>query len=116
MNMRKAKPSWKSYTFWVLLAEGAGALSGWLTREGVKVYQAQAAKPPLTPPALVFPIVWTGLFALMAGGAHQEFVRGSVQGGGQAHDNFRRRDGISPFNHRQVFISNIRFLFYFRLF
>ena len=68
MTMRK-KPSWKTYTFWVLLAEGAGALSGWLTREGVEVYKAQTAKPPLTPPAPVFPIVWTGLFALMGIGA-----------------------------------------------
>ena len=63
------RTSWKQYTFWILLTEAVGALSGWLTREGVKVYQAQAVKPPLTPPALVFPIVWTGLFALMGVGA-----------------------------------------------
>lgn len=56
---------WKTYGAWVLLAEAVGGLSGWLTREGARRYSETVAKPPLSPPALVFPIVWGILFALM---------------------------------------------------
>ena len=44
------KRNWKTYLFWIALAEGVGALSGWLTREGTDWFQEFAAKPPLSPP------------------------------------------------------------------
>ena len=59
------KLQWKTYTFWILFTEAVGALSGWLSREGTKLYQAAIVQPPLSPPGIVFPIVWTILFALM---------------------------------------------------
>lgn len=43
---------------------GVGALSGLLTMGGMKKFES-VAKPPLTPPDVVFPIVWTILFILM---------------------------------------------------
>ncbi len=46
-----------------------GALSGFLTRNGTKFYQEQVIKPPLNPPAAVFPVVWGILYALMGIGA-----------------------------------------------
>ena len=61
--------TWKPYAFWILLAEGVGALSGWLTREDTKQYGKTIASPPLSPPALVFPVVWGILFFLMGVGA-----------------------------------------------
>lgn len=61
--------NWKPYLFWILLAEGVGALSGWLTREGVDFYNAMIEQPPLSPPSAVFPVVWGILFALMGIGA-----------------------------------------------
>lgn len=57
--------AWRRYAFWIILTEVVGALSGWLTREGTQVYKETVVKPPLTPPSLVFPIVWAVLFALM---------------------------------------------------
>ena len=59
------KRNWKPYLFWILLSEALGGLSGWLTREGTKIYQQTIAQPPLSPPGWVFPVVWTILFALM---------------------------------------------------
>ena len=59
------KRNWKPYLFWILLAETVGGLSGWLTREGTKIYQQTIVQPPLSPPGWVFPVVWTILFALM---------------------------------------------------
>lgn len=59
------KHAWKPYVFWILLTEAVGGLSGWLTRDGAKAYSESIVQPPLSPPALVFPIVWAILFALM---------------------------------------------------
>ena len=59
------KKTWKIYAFWIILAEAVGALSGWLTRNGMKAYTETVAQPPLSPPSWLFPIVWTILYALM---------------------------------------------------
>ena len=61
--------SWKTYAAWIVFTEAVGALSGWLTREGTKLYRMSIERPPLSPPGIVFPIVWTILFALMGIGA-----------------------------------------------
>lgn len=63
------KTPWRTYFFWIVLAEAVGATSGWATREGVQVYGATVVKPLLSPPPIVFPIVWTLLYALMGIGA-----------------------------------------------
>lgn len=63
------KQNWKVYAFWIALAEGVGALASWLTRDGVAWYNELAVKPPLHPPAWVFPVVWAILYALMGIGA-----------------------------------------------
>ena len=60
---------WKTYAVWLLGTEAVGALSGFLTREGAKLYADTVTKPPLSPPPVVFPVVWGILFALMAVGA-----------------------------------------------
>lgn len=65
MNFKKYKP----YIFWVLLAEGVGILAGLLTRNAMMIYASGIQKPPLSPPAILFPIVWTILYALMGIGA-----------------------------------------------
>ena len=57
--------NWKTYAFWIALAEGVGALAGFLSRDANKLFNETAAQPPLSPPAIVFPIVWGILYALM---------------------------------------------------
>ena len=65
--MKQSK--WKTYALWIAATEAVGALSGFLTREGTKLYSESIVKPPLSPPAIVFPIVWGVLYALMGVGA-----------------------------------------------
>lgn len=60
---------WKVFAVSVVLAEAVGALSGWLTRDGAQQYAQSIVLPPLSPPGIVFPIVWTVLFALMGIGS-----------------------------------------------
>ena len=68
------KKTWKVYAFWILLAEGVGALSGWLSREGMKIYESAIVQPPLSPPSWLFPIVWSILYALMGIGAARVWI------------------------------------------
>lgn len=65
-NMDKSKL--KVYGIFVLITEAIGAVAGLLTSLGMNAYEA-AEKPALTPPAIVFPIAWTILYALMGIGA-----------------------------------------------
>ena len=61
--------NWKPYVFWILLSEVVGILSGLLSRDGTQTFSQTALQSSLTPPALLFPIVWTVLYALMGIGA-----------------------------------------------
>lgn len=63
------KRGWKAYLIFIFLAEAVGLLSGLITADATSVYAETVAKPPLSPPAIVFPIVWTVLYALMGIGA-----------------------------------------------
>ncbi len=68
------KTNWKPYAIWILITEAVGGLSGFLTREGSKYFNEMVAQPPLSPPALVFPIVWGILYALMGFGAARVYL------------------------------------------
>ena len=65
---------WKTYAFWIVLAEAVGALSGWISRGGIESFGQTALQPPLSPPAVLFPIVWTVLYALMGIGAARVYL------------------------------------------
>lgn len=63
------KKNWKIYAFWIAIAEGVGALSGFLSRKGMQLYDHTVVQPSLSPPMWVFPVVWSILYALMGIGA-----------------------------------------------
>ena len=64
-NMKLDKSKLKIYGIFLLITGAVGGLSALLTNMGMESYKA-AEKPPLTPPDIVFPIVWSILFTLMA--------------------------------------------------
>lgn len=59
------KGNWKTYLFWIVLTEAVGGLSALLTRKGMELYNDTVIKPALSPPMILFPIVWGILYALM---------------------------------------------------
>ena len=61
--------TWKQYALGILLTQSIGALSGWLSRDGMQIFSTSISQPPLSPPAFLFPIVWSVLYALMGIGA-----------------------------------------------
>lgn len=54
----------KVYIMSIAIALAVGGLSALLTKDSMDIY-GSIVKPPLSPPAIVFPIVWTILFILM---------------------------------------------------
>ncbi len=71
------KTAWKTYAFWIVLTELAGAAAGLLSRKGTELYQASVLKPALSPPGWLFPVVWTILYLLMGVAAARISLHGS---------------------------------------
>lgn len=65
---------WRIYLAAVVLTEAVGALAGFLTRDAAALYSTTIISPPLSPPAAVFPVVWTILYALMGVGAARIYL------------------------------------------
>ncbi len=54
----------KPYVISIAIALAVGALSGFLSMEGMENFET-FNQPPLSPPGILFPIVWTILYTLM---------------------------------------------------
>lgn len=54
----------KPYVISILISVGVGALSALLTMGSMNIY-SELRTPPLSPPSVLFPIVWSVLFVLM---------------------------------------------------
>lgn len=65
----------KPYVISIAIALAVGGLSAWLTKDGMDLYNQTVIKPPLSPPMILFPIVWTILFILMGVGSGIVFVK-----------------------------------------
>ncbi|MCH5212039.1 MAG: tryptophan-rich sensory protein [Oscillospiraceae bacterium] len=63
----------KPYVISILIPLAVGGLSAWLIRDGMAQY-IEMEKPPISPPAILFPIVWTILFILMGIGSALIYV------------------------------------------
>jgi len=58
--MKRVKP----YIISIIIALGVGIVSSLLTMDNMRIY-SEVNTPPLSPPSIVFPIVWSILFLLM---------------------------------------------------
>lgn len=58
--LKKIKP----YAISILISLGVGGLSALITRGNMDLY-GEVKAPPLAPPSILFPIVWTALYILM---------------------------------------------------
>jgi len=58
----------KAYLFFIILCEAVGLVSGLISMMGMREF-GEINQSELTPPGIVFPIVWTVLYALMGIGA-----------------------------------------------
>ena len=65
MTQQGKKATWRSLVALEAATLGAGALVGYITRDGMDFFHA-LNKPGFAPPGWLFPIVWSILYALMA--------------------------------------------------
>ncbi len=65
----------KSYIAFILISWAVGGLAAYLTREGNNIFD-DIKTPMLTPPAIVFPIVWSILYTLLGIGAAKVYIGG----------------------------------------
>lgn len=72
------KPDWKKLIISILLPNAIGALATLITGGGSD-YESYV-KPPLSPPGIVFPIVWTILFVMMGISLYLVWVNPSPEG------------------------------------
>ena len=63
-NVIREKSKVKVYAISIAIALGVGGLSALLTMKNMSLYD-EIIQPPLAPPAILFPIVWTLLYVLM---------------------------------------------------
>ncbi len=66
--MRNMSQEKKTYIFFIILCETVGLISGLLSMMGMRNFD-DVMQSGLTPPGIVFPIVWFVLYALMGIGA-----------------------------------------------
>ncbi|MDF2845595.1 MAG: TspO and like protein [Herbinix sp.] len=69
---------WKELLISIAISLGVGALSGFLTRNSMSIYQ-ELIKPPLSPPGWLFPVVWTILYVLMGISAYLIYTSDSKE-------------------------------------
>jgi len=81
------KIKWKTLLICILLPVAAGGLSAYLTGGSMLAFGG-LEKPPLTPPAWVFPVVWTALYILMGIASYL------VLASGNSHRSIRTSLGI----------------------
>ena len=63
-SKRQTRSSVWTYVISIVIALGVGGLSALLTMGNMDLY-SDVRQPPLAPPAILFPIVWTVLYVLM---------------------------------------------------
>lgn len=106
-----SKATMKLYAAAIALPVAVGILSSLLTRGNMDIYDSLQT-PPLSPPAVLFPIVWTALYILM--GISSALVRKNRASAPQAAAAGLKAYGISLFFNFfwSLFFFNFRWLFF----
>lgn len=71
------KKNLKTYVIAIAIPLAVGGFAAFLTRNNMDIY-SQINKPPLAPPAILFPIVWTILYILMGISSGRVWIKRSI--------------------------------------
>ena len=74
------KKNGRIYVLFVGITLFIGALSALLSRNGMKGFTETVNQPPLSPPMILFPIVWSVLYILMGIGGARIYLDGAQLG------------------------------------
>ena len=87
------KREWKTLIVCILIPLAVGTVAGFLTRGGMESF-ASLNKPPLSPPAWVFPVAWTILYTLMGISSYFIYVS-ETQNHNHSNKNTKENNGKS---------------------
>jgi len=73
------KINWKKLIICILIPLAVGGLSALLTGDGMETF-GSLNKPPLSPPAWLFPVAWTILYILMGVASYLVLTSGKPSG------------------------------------
>lgn len=79
------KTNWKVLIISILIPLAVGTVAGLLTMGGMEQFQI-LEKPPLAPPAWLFPVVWTILYTLMGISSYLIYITECPGGNANAKD------------------------------
>ncbi len=68
-----------TYAIGILIPVGVGLLSALLTKDSMDIYKT-VVQPPLSPPGILFPIVWSILYILMGVSSVMIFLSDAEKG------------------------------------
>ena len=74
------KKNWKTYALFVGITLFIGALSALFSRNGMEGFRENVTQPLLSPPMILFPVVWTVLYILMGIGAARVYLEDAKPG------------------------------------
>ncbi len=69
----------RSYIIGIFIPVAVGLFAAFLTRDSMNIYDS-IKTPPLSPPAILFPIVWTVLYVLMGIGSTMIYKSNAFDG------------------------------------
>ena len=90
---------WKSLIISIVIPLTVGAVAGLLTMGGMEAF-ANLNKPPLSPPAWLFPVVWTLLYILMGISSYLIYV--SEPGDKNTKENNEKNVALSTYGYQLV--------------
>ena len=108
------KINWKALIISILIPLAVGTVAGLLTMGGMEVF-ATVNKPPLSPPAWLFPVVWTLLYTLM--GISSYLIYSSeepdkAEHGKNGKENDMKRKALSTYGY-QLLVNFLWPVFFF---
>ncbi len=77
------KKNWLGLLGFIILIEAIGAISGFFSQGSAEIYSS-LVKPPLSPPSLLFGIVWPILYALLGISLYRIYKSKNTDKGKQA--------------------------------
>ena len=102
------KKNWKILVISILIPLAVGTIAGLFTMGGMQQF-AVLNKPPLSPPAWLFPVVWTILYTLMGVSSYLIYVSGGQKqkNGNQEADSLKgkREDTKENMGREQALIT-----------
>lgn len=85
----------------ILIPLGVGAMAAFLTGAGMESFGAMN-KPPLSPPAWLFPVAWTVLYTLMGISSYLIYINEPIQKKQNTKENNQKNQPLTTYGYQLI--------------